>query len=575
MRHLNDTWESGVTEIWRDYQRGIDYLNSINLFHKAETCFDFVQGDQWRGLESGGERMPVLNFLKPVMKYGISIVAQNGMSIHYASMDYSNTRQQSIGVCELLNRHAAKLWEHLKLDRYCWEIIQDAYITGNSFVYFYDADGEQKMEILDSTNVLLADEQNPDLQSQPYILIVQRRYVDDVVADARKNGIGEEEIGMILPDKDTGYQLNAKEEVDNDKKCISVLKLWKKDGAVWAARATKTLQYQPDTRIDGLTQYPLAGYCWQRMHGSARGAGDIWDKVPNQIEVNKGLARLCIASKEFSFPHIVYDRSKLTQADVDNLGVIGSKIGVMDNNMQGVSNLVGYMQATNISPLAREMVYELISQTRDLAGAGEAVTGQINPEQASGAAIIAVRDAAALPLNMQVAAFRQFVEDVALVWYDMWIAYHPNGMLVNTGDAEVLIPAEELSALKIDVRVDVSPTNPYSKFAQEQGIQNLLMAKLISFDEYVESLDDDSSMPKAKLQEILQKRKAAEEMQMQQQMQQMQMLLQENQGLKQQLSAVPKHIEQAVGVGMEKQTEQITKEQEIQKLMNIVGGEQQ
>ena len=142
MRHLNDAQESGVTEIWRDYQRGIDYLNSIDLFHKAETCFDFVQGDQWRGLESGGERMPVLNFLKPVMKYGISIVAQNGMSIHYSSMDYSDTRQQSIGVCELLNRHAAKLWERLKLDRYSWEIVQDAYITGNSFVYFYDVNGE-------------------------------------------------------------------------------------------------------------------------------------------------------------------------------------------------------------------------------------------------------------------------------------------------------------------------------------------------------------------------------------------------------------------------------------------------
>ena len=38
--------------------------------------------------------------------------------------------------------------------------------------------------------------------------------------------------------------------------------------------------------------------------------------------------------------------------------------------------------------------------------------GQIDPTQASGTAIIATRDQAALPLNEQVARYRQFVEDV-------------------------------------------------------------------------------------------------------------------------------------------------------------------
>jgi hypothetical protein len=141
------------------------------------------------------------------------------------------------------------------------------------------------------------------------------------------------------------------------------------------------------------------------------------------------------------------------------------------------------------------------------------VTGQINPEQASGAAIIAVRDAAALPLNGQIAAFRQFVEDIARIWYDMWVAYHPNGMDVvsDSGDddpTKSTISAAELETLKIDVRVDVSPDNPYSKYAQEQCLQNLFAQKTLTFEEYVKLLDDNAVAPKAKLQQIVDARKA-------------------------------------------------------------------
>ncbi len=565
MKYTQDTPETDVTEIWQEYQKGLDYLNSINLFARVETSYNFVEGNQWEGLESGGERMPILNFLKPVMKYGIAIVAQNGMTINYSSMDYEQDRELTKTVCDQLNRYAAKQWEKLKLDRITWDVIQDAYIAGDHFLYFYDDNGEIRMEGIDTNNIMLADEQNPNIQEQPYILIVQRRYVEDVIAEAQENGISEEDIRLITPDQETDYQINAKDEVDNDKKCISIMKLWKEDGAIWVARATKTLQYQPNTRIDGLTLYPIAQYTWQRRHGSARGWGDVWDKIPNQIEVNKGLARLCIASKEFSFPHIVYDRNKLNPDDVDNLSVIGSKIGVESyDGTKKLSDIVGYMQASNINPLAQSMVTDMIQQTRDLAGAGDSVTGQINPEKASGAAIIAVRDASALPLNMQVAAFKQFVEDVALIWYDLWVTYNPNGIAVQDDQGSYMIPPEALEGLKINVRIDVSPTNPYSKYAQEQGIQNLLTGQFITFDEYVESLDDDSSMPKGKLVEILEKRKMA-------QMQQMQQVMAENEQMKQQLAAVPSQIEQAVNVGMEKQAEQDQKAAELEKLKALVG----
>ena len=54
-----------ITDIWKDYQRGMDYLHSINLFDRVESCFDMVNGDQWKGLKYGKERPPQLNILLP------------------------------------------------------------------------------------------------------------------------------------------------------------------------------------------------------------------------------------------------------------------------------------------------------------------------------------------------------------------------------------------------------------------------------------------------------------------------------------------------------------------------------
>ena len=130
--------------------------------------------------------------------------------------------------------------------------------------------------------------------------------------------------------------------------------------------------------------------------------------------------------------------------------------------------------------------------------------GNINPEQASGAAIVAVKDAQAVPLNEMKAAARQFVEDIALIWLDILTAYGTNGVKTKSGT----ISSEMLEGLEPEIRIDVSDGNPYSKYAREQALENAMRNNDISFEEYVEALDEDSLAPKAKFQEILDRRDA-------------------------------------------------------------------
>jgi hypothetical protein len=133
-----------------------------------------------------------------------------------------------------------------------------------------------------------------------------------------------------------------------------------------------------------------------------------------------------------------------------------------------------------------------------LSGAGDNLEN-VNPEQASGASIQAALDAKLLNVNMQVAAYRQFVEDIAWIWYEMFAAYNPNGLdvVIETEQGEMVqtIPQVDLLALKVDIKVDALPSTATHSAIKDAQLRSLLESGIISFEEYVSALADDSTMP--------------------------------------------------------------------------------
>ena len=591
-----------ATEIWKKYQQGVNHHNQIGLYEKVRKAYRFFEGDQWHGLESDGEVMPMYNFIQPVVEHKAASVAMNGMAINYSPMEYGSDYQTAARACDVLNRYAARQWELLKMDKLGWAIIKDACIAGDSYLYFYDRN--LHAQIIDGPNVYFADETSRDIQAQDWIIIAERRFVEDVRREAKENDLPQEEIDLIGPDSDTGQLLgddarqNSQQE---DKRCTSLLYMRKnKEGIVTISRSTQNVVYQPEEVMQGkekesgepagkgMQLYPLAGLWWVPKKESARGVGEVTPLIPNQIEVNKMLVRRLMNAKITAFGRMVYN--KRTVANPESVAEVGSAIEVMDTPAARVTDHVAYLHPSPMSADAKNLTDEMISQTRDLAGAGDAALGQINPEQASGSAIIAVRDQAALPLNEQIAEYKQFCEDVAAIWFDLWVAYHPNGMEVELPPEEQpgllagmmpqgldigqgmgqtggmvagtppaspmgqmgqsaapmgqmpgmmmdapqeptkeTIPAEVLQQMRPSIRIDVSPVNPYSKYAQEQSLAGLFQAGAITFEEYVEALDEQASTPKQKLQEIIDRRmeRQREQMQVQQAMAQMQSQVQQ------------------------------------------------
>ena len=522
------------TKIWQLYQKCKDYLDKKGLVTKTERNWNFYLGNQWVGCNTGGEELPVLNFIAPVIKYKVAVVSQNSMTAKYSDMENTADLTQ---IYDLLNKNFAQSWEKSKMESKTWEIIKNAAIQGDSYCFWEDDRTDKPPKILPNTSVLLGDENITELQEQPYIIIRERLEVEAVRRRAKENGIAKKDRELIVgddnPTTENGVILN-KYEVSH--KVTSLLYMTKENGIVKIARSTAQCVYEPlhalEGDVTGLHSYPICSMIWEPQPYNARGMSEVAQMIPNQLEVNKTAARRAITVKLCAFPRIAYDSS--TVQNPEDLDTVGKPIEVSGGGAQSVSQQVSYLNATNISSDAKYLQDDLLQMTKDLAGASDYATGNVNPEQASGQAIIAVRDSAQASLNENVARFKQFVEDTALLWFDMWVAYNPEGVQIDTTDESgarivKVITQEELQQLKPTVRVDVSQDNQWTKLSEQQWLDNMFDRQQISLEEYAELAPDNGTVPKGKLRAILAKR--AQQQAQQQALQQQELLEQQQMGM--------------------------------------------
>lgn len=507
------------TDIWQKYEKCKNYMDGKSIVSKTERNWNFYIGDQWNGIKTGGQELPMLNFIKPIVQYKVSSVAQNAMTAVYSDMDANPSLQP---VYEKLNKYWQQCWEKSKMNQAAWKALKAAAIQGDSYVYWEAADILSPPTVIPNTCIFLSNENIDNIQEQEYIIVQERWSYDACVAHARKNKISEKEIKLITTDNDTQSQIFNKKEVDD--KVTVLFYMEKKDGVVRVGRATKTAIIEPVEPIqsmkDGkplksLSVYPIIPYVWEQVPNSARGVGEVEQLIPNQLELNKTLARRSMAVSIGAYPRLAYDANAIENPE--DLNKVGVAIAVNGGGAQSINQMISYLNATNISSDADKLSNDLLQITKDLAGATDYALGNVNPEQASGTAIIAVRDSAQVPLSEQVARYRQWAEDVSLLWLDLWIAYNPDGIsfMADTeeGQIKVDITQEELNALKPTVRIDVSPDNQWTKLAEQQSLDNLFMNNQLTLEEYVEATPDNSSIPKAKLKAIIDKRKQEQQMQ--------------------------------------------------------------
>ena len=299
-----DLNEIRETPIWSLYEKGRNYHRRTGIYVDTDRNYRMYNGNQWEGAKLGDVEPVQKNFIKPIVKYKVSVIHDNLYAINYSSQNYENQefQRQSGRYCDMLNRYAARVWEKDKLDFKGRRITKDAAINDEGIVYV-NFDPEDMMpvnEIVKKNDIYYGNENDDDIQSQPYILLRKRMPVVNAIELAHDMGCtGKDD--FFIGDNDTFEESGEAAKIELDNMVTVVYKMYKRNGTVNFAVATRWVDIIEDVDL-GIKLYPIAHLNWEEKEGSARGEGEVRYLIPNQIEVNRTEVRRVLTVKYQAYP---------------------------------------------------------------------------------------------------------------------------------------------------------------------------------------------------------------------------------------------------------------------------------
>jgi len=490
------------TQEWDLYEKGKNYKRKIDLYTTVNRNERFYVGDQWKGVVSNGLPTPVFNIFKRVINYFMAAIMSQAVKMQFTPQDIGDETEdpQELEVkqaAEIISAYSETLWEDAKMDSNLRQCLLDAAISSDACIYVWwspeidtgqEAMGDMEIEMPDNVNVFFGNPNDQRVQKQPYIIISFRELVENLKEEARKYGADENAVNMIAGDTDTTEQSGdmSKIELDttgvNDGKTTAIIKFWRD-------KATRTIKFNKSTKavtirseVDTqLKLYPVTWMNWDKRknsyHGQAVGTG----LVPNQVFINKMFAMVMLNLMYNAFPKAVYDSNLIKSWN----NQIGQAIPV--SGPEDIRKVATYLQPGEMSNQVMQVIDAAINYTKELVGASDSALGDVKPENTS--AIIAVQQAAAIPLESIKANLYQFVEDLGQIWLDFMSTYYGRrNIAINVKGVRQVVPFDfdRLKNMRLKLKIDVGPSSYWSEITAMQTLDNLLQNEKITFLQYLD-----------------------------------------------------------------------------------------
>ena len=515
-------------EIFDEFNTGRDFKNAIGdrgIYEQTKMNERFFVGDQWHGVQAGNTRPLVRrNVIKRIGEYKIAAICSTPVKVNFSAEGVETTgdaqeEKSSLfteaaptgkltdkeinGVMAGLTDYIETVKERVRFSEKATAAVKDAYISGTSYIYtywdetvntglYYGGDRRNKIKgdvscsVLNVVNVVLGDGNDPDIQRQPYIIISQRLPLSEVERESEIWG----KDGEITEDTGENPGDRGEREQDGAKRVTVLTKLWKeydKDGVptVWATRVTEKAVLRKPWSL-GIKLYPLASFMWLDRFSSGYGDSEITYLIPNQIAINRALSAAVWATMTAGMPKMVVNRDLVSGTVSNDPGQI---INIAAGNDYDVARAVQYVHPPQFTPQFQNIIGDIAQATLSDSGANDAALGDIRPDNAS--AVIAIREAALMPMQIYQNRFYAFVEDIARIWADFWVNMYGERRLRLMDGKDVRYMAfdgERYKELIINARVDVGASTLWGEAVVVSTLGNLLNAGVITPRQYLERL---------------------------------------------------------------------------------------
>ena len=535
------------TLIEEQYQSGKQYkagLGKRGLYEQNKVNERFYLGDQWHGVNCGSDKPLVRqNIIKRIGDYKMAVIGSSPITVNYSADGIPNTldtqqqiqqmrgqlsREQAAGavpdsltpaftgpgdevnlVMSALSDYFKVTAERVGLNSLKETALKNAYMFGTGLMYTYWDDrvktglysdvqhkapitGDIQCEVLDVENVYFGDPNCDDVQAQPYILIAQRKTLPELRLMMKRNG-QRRHITELRPDAvDVTYHAGGGDcgETTDSRKATLITKLykeWDDEGRTYRIRAVQVcgqVVVRPPWDL-GIRRYPLAKFSWEPRKNCAYGESEITYLIPNQIAINRMMTASVWAVMMMGIPIMVVNGDVISEKMTNDPGQVVRVFG----SGEDVDRAIRYVQPPQFSPRFGEIVGSLITQTMNQAGANDAALGNLRPDNTS--AIIALREAAALPLQSMQNRFYAFIEEIARIWADFWVMHYGRRSLKiedETGTWYLPFDGSRYRDTVICAQVDVGASSLWSEVESVQTLDNLFKKDVLTVEQYLSRL---------------------------------------------------------------------------------------
>ena len=541
---MSEKWHSPET-VWAEYKNGAAFKAGIGkrgLYDQAKMNERFFVGDQWHGAQCGEEK-PLIsyNIIKRIGDYKMAVAGGSNVAVSYSAEGVPNTQgiqeaaraererlrdlaesedpadgkeltsaERITLVMAAMSDYFKVTAERVKFDDLKNNALRKAYTAGTGVIYTYwdplvrtglYADvgrtspirGDLRCEVLDVENVYFGDPNLDSVQDQPFIIVAQRKRVDELKRAARRNRRPKEEIDAIHSDRDMEYMAGDRSEEEDPNSCRATVltkfyKKWNDDGDDFTVMAVEVVEGAVirapwDIRI---RCYPLAKISWETRANCVYGDSEVTHLIPNQIAINRAITAAADALVKNGMPIMLVDGDAVP-------GPVTNEPGQIIRLYGDPSAAIRYVQPPAFMAQYDGMVNSIVSNTMTQSGANEAALGDMRPDNA--AAIMATREAATRPMQLLQNRFYSFVEDIARIWAEFWVTMYGRRALKvedETGEWYLPFDGDEYKDLLISARVDVGAGGLWSEIQSQQTLDNLLINQIIDPLQYLERIPKGS-----------------------------------------------------------------------------------
>lgn len=519
--------QSIANEIWQQYEKGIEYQNSIKLRTNLPKFVKFYEGDQWPAPTRNTKNLPrpVINIIKMICRNKKAAIISAPVRIVYKSHDTNVDTAVFNGFAEYIQKDLNQRF-------YDKRGISDGVKKGSYFFHYYwdneaiDSNGNKKgalrCELIEPLNIFFENPCELDEQKQKWIIISTRMNVEAVRAMVKDEATR----AMINGSSDSENPYNNKEQ--DEEKLITVLtKYFRKDGEVYCQKCTKDVLLgeafsinprvnekklymdnegevdtddpnvaSPDKKVESgvhpkALYYPIVVGNYEIRDKCIYGQGEVEELIPNQKAINFFVAMSLLNAQEIAWGKYIALPGALKGQTITNAP------GQVLTDYSGTGNGIKKMSEQSMQNTPVNLATLLIDLSRSMSGATEIATGEIKGGL-SGEAIALLQSQAAKPIDDLRDSFLLVKEKQGKILAQFLKLYYLNQTFIMADesneekDVEKTFNSSEFENASLDITVEATVGSHSSVAGDIQLLNNALANGAISFESYIKMYPGDA-----------------------------------------------------------------------------------